>query len=99
MNKSLPIRFPIAIPCFSLNAAVRDVANSGADVPAATMVTAITQSETPNARASEEACSTIKWPPSTIEIRPTPNHKYDCKSADSGCVSSIVSFLINKKII
>ena len=36
---------------------------------------AITQSETPNARARDDACSTIKCPPSTIEIRPTPNHK------------------------
>ena len=99
LNKSLPIRLPIAIPCLFLNAAVKDVANSGAEVPAATMVTAITQSETPNALAREEACSTIRCPPRTIEISPAKNHNYDFKSADSGCVSSIGSFLTNKKMI
>ena len=57
LNKSLPSKFPIAIPCFSLNAAVNDVASSGAEVPAATIVTAITQSETPKALARFDACS------------------------------------------
>ena len=47
LNKSLPIKFPIAIPCLPLIAAAMDVANSGADVPAATIVTAITQSDIP----------------------------------------------------
>ena len=56
LNRSLPIKLPIAIPCFSLSAAVREVASSGAEVPAATIVTAITQSDTPKARANEDAC-------------------------------------------
>ena len=47
LNKSLPIKLPIAIPCLPLMAADTEVANSGADVPAATIVTAITQSDTP----------------------------------------------------
>ena len=36
LNKSLPIRLPIAILCRPFIAAVKDVANSGADVPNAT---------------------------------------------------------------
>ena len=47
LKRSLPIKFPIAIPCRPLIAAAIDVANSGAEVHAATMVTAITQSEIP----------------------------------------------------
>ena len=84
LNKSLPSKFPIAIPCFSLNAAVNDVASSGAEVPAATIVTAITQSYTPKVRARLDACSTIKCPPNTIENNPTINHTYDRRSADFG---------------
>ena len=60
LNKSLPIRLPTAILCRHLIAAVKDVANYGAEVPAATIVTAITQSEIPNARATFEAWVTIR---------------------------------------
>ena len=63
LNKSLPSKFPIAIPCFSLNAAVNDVASSGAEVPAATIVTAITQSETPKAQLGSMRAQPLNVPP------------------------------------
>ena len=75
LNKSLPIRLPIAILCRPFIAAVKDVANSGADVPAATIVTAMTQSEIPNTRAILEACVTMRCPPYTIRNIPMKNTK------------------------
>lgn len=47
LNKLLPITFPMAISGFFFKDATTDVANSGKDVPPATSVRPITDSETP----------------------------------------------------
>ena len=73
LNRSLPIKLPTAIQCRPFIAAETEVANSGADVPAATMVTAMTQSEMPIYRATLDACLTMRCPPRTINTNPTRN--------------------------
>ena len=61
-----------------------EMAERGADVPAATMVTAITQSETPMNRARFDACVTIKCPPATIMTRPMKKQTQDIVVALAG---------------
>ena len=82
----------------SFIAADIEVANSGAEVPAATIVTAITQSEIPTYLATLEACLTIKSPPSIIKKRPIKKRKYDFLVASDGFTSSGGSFFINKRL-
>ena len=52
LNKLLPITLPTAIPEFFFKAAVTEVANSGSEVPPATMVKPIVDSLTPNDEAN-----------------------------------------------
>ena len=71
LNRQLPITLPTARPGRPFVAATTEVASSGRDVPAATMVRPITASLTPMARASDDALSTKISPPHTRAARPS----------------------------
>ncbi|OQC34185.1 MAG: hypothetical protein BWX65_00541 [Bacteroidetes bacterium ADurb.Bin057] len=62
---------PMAISAFFFFAAIADVANSGSDVPNATIVTPITDSLTFHAMAIFTALSTIRLPPIINPAKPT----------------------------
>ena len=68
----LPTTFPTAISLSPLMAATTEVANSGREVPAATMVRPIIQSLTPILRAISVALPTSHCDPKTK--KPTPNN-------------------------
>ncbi len=58
LNKSDPIRLPIDMPWRPRKTPINEVASSGAEVPAATMVTPMTHSDSPKVRAISVAAST-----------------------------------------
>ncbi len=60
-----PTTFPTAISRWPRQAARTDVATSGSDVPAATIVRPMTSSETPNDRANATAPPTSQRAPRT----------------------------------
>ncbi len=66
----LPITLPIAMPGFFLNAAVREVASSGNDVPTATIVSPTIDSLTPILKAMPLAPSTKNCPPKINPAKP-----------------------------
>ena len=66
----LPTTLPTAMSRSPFSAAVTEVATSGIEVPAATMVSAITSSLTPAARAKATAASTSHFAPNTSSARP-----------------------------
>ena len=70
LNVLLPTTLPIAMSRSPRTVAMTDVATSGSDVPAATMVSPTTSSETPSARANATAASTSRFDPSTSIARP-----------------------------
>lgn len=65
-----PITLPRHISECPLVAATIDVANSGRDVPAASIVSPISPSDHPMARAIADALSTNHCPPSIRQARP-----------------------------
>ena len=72
LNVLLPMTLPTAISRCLRTAAMIEVATSGIEVPADTMVRAITKSLTPIALAKLVAASTSQLEPSTKKTRPTP---------------------------
>ena len=70
----LPTTLPIAISVSPLRAATTEVASSGNDVPADTIVSAITDSLTPNSPAMPAAPSTNQLPPNTRATKPNTIH-------------------------
>ena len=70
LNILLPITLPIAIPGFFLSAAVMEVASSGKEVPAATIVSPTTDSLMPILIAMPLAPSTKNCPPKISPKRP-----------------------------
>ena len=66
----LPMTLPSAMPVLPFSAAVTEVASSGSDVPAATMVRPITASLTPSPAAMPEAPATKRSPPYISPARP-----------------------------
>ena len=70
-----PTMFPIINPVLPLNAATIEEANSGSDVPNATIVKPIRKSETPKCLASFDAESTKKSEPFIKTANATPNIK------------------------
>ena len=67
----LPSTLPTAISRSPRRAAITDVATSGSEVPAATMVRPITSGLTPSIVAKVVAASTSQREPSTSIARPT----------------------------
>lgn len=67
----LPMMFPTAMSLFFLIAATTEVASSGNEVPAATMVNPISVWLTPRADAMSTALSTTKRPPMTSRANPS----------------------------
>ena len=70
LNVLLPMTLPTAMSRSPLMAAAIEVATSGSEVPAATMVSPITRSLTPSALANVTAASTSHCDPSTRAARP-----------------------------
>ena len=66
----LPTTLPTAMSRSPLIVASTDVASSGSDVPAATIVRPITSSESPKLSAISTALSTIQFEPTTRSTRP-----------------------------
>ena len=65
-----PTIFPMAISDWLRRAAIIEVANSGSEVPTATMVRPISNSESQSARARSEAPDTNIFPPINSPIKP-----------------------------
>ena len=65
-----PSTLPIAISALPFNAETTLVASSGSDVPPANNVIAITDSLTPNARATSTALVWNRFPPNTNAAKP-----------------------------
>lgn len=72
-----PKMFPTAISIFLRYTAATEVANSGNDVPTATIVKPINASLTQSALANTTAPSTIHFPPITNPINPTTMRKVE----------------------
>ena len=70
LKRLLPTTLPMAISGFFFRAATMLVANSGSEVPPATMVKPMTASLTPSPRAMPLAPLTNPLPPSTKAARP-----------------------------
>ena len=79
----LPTTLPTAISRSPLRAAAIEVATSGMEVPAATMVSAITTSLTPSALAKTTAALTSQSEPSTKNTKPT--------NISANCAGSLAS--------
>ena len=77
LNTLEPSAFPIAIPLFPLRADTTLVANSGREVPPATIVKPITASDTPRFVATAVAPSTNKLLPPIKQSNPTRIHTTD----------------------
>ena len=73
----LPTTLPIAMSVSPFLAATTDVASSGNDVPADTIVSAITDSLTPNSVAMPEAPSTNQSPPKIRAAKPNTINRMD----------------------
>ena len=73
----LPITLPRAMPGLPFTAAVIDVASSGSDVPAATIVKPIMASLTPSPDAIPDAPLTNWSPPIISPARPIATHNID----------------------
>ena len=74
LNKLEPRIFPTAISDSPFEAATRDVASSGIDVPRATIVIPIASDDTPKYSANEIAPLTNKSDPSHSPNTPTKNN-------------------------
>ncbi len=84
LNMLLPMTFPIAKPGLPLIADITEVASSGREVPAATIVKPITASLTPRADAMPDAPSTNQFPPNIRPPRPRAIHSTDFAIGISG---------------
>ena len=74
LKTTLPTTFPSAIAVSPFFAAITDAASSGAEVPAETIVSAITDSLTPIHRANPDAPSTSPYPPAMSRASPIMTH-------------------------
>ncbi len=81
----LPITLPSAIPVLPLSAALTEVASSGSEVPAATMVSPTTASLTPSPLAMAEALSTKRSPPQISAPRPPATYSRERHTGSAFC--------------
>lgn len=72
LNRLLPITLPTAMSRSPRSVAITEVATSGIEVPAATMVRPITRSLTPSAFAKLTAAATSQSAPNTSSASPPP---------------------------
>jgi hypothetical protein len=78
-----PITFPRTMPPWCLKEATIEVPTSGMDVPSATKVKPITNSDTPNCFAVFTAVATNISDPFTSRIRPMPNRTISVRSIEA----------------
>ena len=94
LNRLDPITFPIAISGFFFKAATTEVANSGREVPIATRVNPITDSPTPNDRATSLDPSTKSRPPK-IKATSPPTIYNKQRHVDNGLISACSSSVLS----
>ena len=91
-----PRTLPIAMSVSPFRAAITEVTSSGNDVPAATMVRATMDCETPSSKAMPEAPSTSHSPPKMRHARPTRNRRMAFHIAIGAVTASGSDFFLDE---